>query len=200
MHPGKTLFGILVVAGTQLSSQPSFDCGKSSGAAERLICEDAELAALDQRLSETYRQAIATASALDAGAEDVIANLKAMQRGWIKGRNDCWKADYLRTCVESAYLDREGMLVAAWLLQAPSAIVSYSCEGNRANETTAFFFNTKRPSIRIEYGDRIKTGSLVPAASGAKYSLEFGGSFWSKDEDALFAWVEGEEQFCTDIR
>ena len=28
---------------------------------------------------------------------------RAIQRGWIKGRNDCWKAGDLRQCVEESY-------------------------------------------------------------------------------------------------
>ena len=29
--------------------------------------------------------------------------LKAEQRGWIKGRNDCWKSDDMRGCVANEY-------------------------------------------------------------------------------------------------
>lgn len=189
-------FVLFCALGGHGSAQPAFDCTKADGAAETLICEDAALAVLDQRLSETYTQAVTVAGQLDAGAEDATASLRAMQRGWIKGRNDCWKADDLRSCVENAYLDREGDLVATWMLREPTSVVSYACGGNPANEVTAFFFDTERPSVRVEYGDGIKAGSQQPAASGAKYQLGFGASFWTKGEDAQFAWVEGEEQSC----
>ncbi|MFO1429136.1 MAG: hypothetical protein U1F76_03195 [Candidatus Competibacteraceae bacterium] len=29
--------------------------------------------------------------------------LKAEQRGWVKGRNDCWKAGDQRGCIKSEY-------------------------------------------------------------------------------------------------
>lgn len=29
--------------------------------------------------------------------------LKAEQRGWIKGRNDCWRSDDMRGCVAGEY-------------------------------------------------------------------------------------------------
>jgi len=200
MQLTRPVFILLCLFCTKANADPSFDCGKADGSVEELICAHADLAALDQRMSRTYQNALKAAEALDAGAEDAAAELRAMQRGWIKGRNDCWKADDLKSCVESAYLDREGALVAAWLLQPAVAIVSYTCEDNPANEVTAFFFDTQKPSIRVEYGDGIKTGTLQPAASGSNYSLAFGGSFWSKGSEAIFEWVEGEAQSCRDIR
>lgn len=34
-----------------LGAQPSFDCAKAEGAVEELVCKDADLAALDRKLS-----------------------------------------------------------------------------------------------------------------------------------------------------
>ena len=41
-----------------LGAQPSFDCAKAEGAVEALICKDADLAALDLKLSEVYGMAL----------------------------------------------------------------------------------------------------------------------------------------------
>ena len=79
------------------SAQPSFDCSKSEHDVEDLICEDDELAGLDQSLSGLYG---ALLKSLPAGEQK---NLKAEQRGWIKGRNECWKADNMRNCVQAEY-------------------------------------------------------------------------------------------------
>jgi uncharacterized protein YecT (DUF1311 family) len=81
---------------------PSFDCSKASGPVEALICSDPELAALDVELARLY-QAV---SAKMSGRER--KTLRTYQRGWLKGRNDCWKAVGVgvRACVEASYRGR----------------------------------------------------------------------------------------------
>ena len=196
-HTTLVIFACLVLANPAVSiAQPSFDCAQATSKAEALVCSDPALAQIDQRLSERYAAALSMIEGLDAGADIARDATRASQRGWIKGRDDCWKADDLRTCVEASYLMREGELVALWLLEEPTSVVTYSCEDNPANEVTAYFFDTELPSIRIEYGDSIKTGSLVPAASGAKYATTFGGMFWSKGGTARFSWDAGEIMSC----
>jgi len=182
------------------SAQPSFDCSKATSGAEKLVCADPALAQLDQRLAERYKAARAITGGLDTGQADALNTLRTTQRGWIKGRDDCWKADDLEACVKASYLTREGDLVAYWMLETPTSVVSYTCEDNPANEVTAFFFDTELPSLRLEYGDGIKTGSLVPSASGAKYATGFGGQFWTKGDSAQFAWEEGTEMSCQRAR
>ncbi|MEO0760602.1 MAG: MliC family protein [Pseudomonadota bacterium] len=178
---------------------PSFDCARASSSAEELVCEDAALAALDQRLAARFGAALAAAEGLDAGAGEAVATLRAMQRGWIKGRDDCWKAVDLRICVEDAYLTREGELVAGWMLEAPTAVVAYACADNPADEVVAHFFATERPSVRLEYGDSIETGVLVPAASGSRYAAGFGRGLWVRGDEALLTWPEGTEKRCVAV-
>ena len=176
---------------------PSFDCAKADSEAEELVCSDPKLAALDRRLAERYAAALAVAEGLDAGADSAVADLKATQRGWIGGRNECWKADDKRACVEAAYLTREGELVAGFMLEAPTGTARWMCGGNPANELYAAFFDTELPSVRLEYGDSIDTGSLSRTGSGSRYDASFGRYIWMKGDEATFVWTEGEEQTCT---
>ncbi|GAB5512234.1 MAG: hypothetical protein Rhims3KO_36350 [Hyphomicrobiales bacterium] len=178
------------------AAEPSFDCRKAASDAEDLICADAALSALDRRLAERYTAAVDAVKGLDAGSADALDNLKARQRGWIKGRDDCWKAQDLRACVQDNYLIREAELVATWMLEEPMARATYICADNPANELAVFFFDTELPSARLEYGDSIKPAWLVPAASGSKYATAFGGSLWTKGDGAAFAWQEGEPIQC----
>jgi uncharacterized protein len=69
---------------------PAFDCAKATGEVERLVCSDGALAALDHRMTAVYGKAMKRWPAGEA------ARQRALQRGWIKGRNDCWKASDTR--------------------------------------------------------------------------------------------------------
>ncbi|SLN52862.1 Membrane-bound lysozyme-inhibitor of c-type lysozyme [Roseivivax jejudonensis] len=165
---------------------PSFDCARAESSAETLICEDAELARLDRRVAERYSEALAAIRGLDAGAAEAESELRATQRGWIGGRDECWKAEDLRTCVADAYLRREGELVARWILEEPTSTAFWTCDGTPANEVVTIFFDTERPSLRFERGDSVDTGSLVPTGSGARYEGSFGRSIWIKGDAATY--------------
>jgi uncharacterized protein len=165
---------------------PAFDCAKAESSAEKLVCKDSELASLDKLVADRYAAALDVIKKLDTGAASAENTLRANQRGWIKGRDECWKAADLRECVEAAYLRRECQLVARWMLEKPSGVSTWACGGNRANEVVTFFFNTKLPSVRFERGDTIDTGSLVRTASGSKYEGSFGRSIWIKGHKATY--------------
>ena len=81
---------------------PSFDCTAAQSDAEQLICGDADLAMLDLRLDDRFAAAIAVAEGLDAGAEEAASTLPAYQRGWVSGRDECWKSDDLNACNEDS--------------------------------------------------------------------------------------------------
>lgn len=55
---------------------PSFDCAKAASDAEKAVCGDARLSALDRELAALYKAAQTGPGELDIAAE---------QRGWIKG-------------------------------------------------------------------------------------------------------------------
>lgn len=83
-------------------ARPSFNCKKAKASAEQLICRDAQLARLDRETQRLYLLARDGAKLTRARRKELIA----YQRGWIKGRNDCWKATDLRRCVEENYVIR----------------------------------------------------------------------------------------------
>jgi uncharacterized protein len=83
-HRGSILLIVALLTATLYANQPSFDCSKvEKESCEAIICTSDKLMDLDRELSAVYKQALAKAS-----KEDM---LKAYQRGWIKGRNECWK-------------------------------------------------------------------------------------------------------------
>ena len=82
------------------AANPSFNCAKATHEVEKLICNDAELAALDRSLSDLY------SVLLKHIPKSERKHLKTEQRGWIKGRDDCWKDDDMRGCVAGEYRSR----------------------------------------------------------------------------------------------
>lgn len=196
----RSILGLLVLLALPAVAEegPSFDCAKATSSAETLVCEDADLSALDRLVAARYSAALSAAESLGAGAQQAVDDLRAYQRGWIKGRDDCWKSDDLRACVEAAYLEREGELVAQWLLDEPTGTAFWTCDGNPANEVVTMFFDTTLPSLRFERGDTIDTGSLTPTDAGARYDGSFGRFIWIDGDAATYreADPDGTEYSC----
>lgn len=194
-----TLFGLLLTTPALGQESPAFDCAKAETSAEKLICDDADLAKLDRLVAGRYAAALEAIKRLDTDAASAESTMRANQRGWIKGRDECWKADDLRECVEAAYLRREGQLVARWMLEKPTGVSFWACGGNPANEVVTMFFDTTLPSVRFERGDTIDTGSLVRTASGSRYEGSFGRSIWIKGDNATYreADPDGTTFECT---
>ena len=181
---------------SQTSIQPTFDCKKANGSVEELICQDNELAQLDQKLSALYKILISQV------APDEVKLIRAFQRGWIKGRNDCWKSmTSKKACVKKNYLIR----ISELQVQSGSVMgkqVLYDCEStarinnDQANNVTVFYYPTDIPSIILTYGILPSEQAYIsPSASGSKY---LGGDilFWTKGKEALFKWKQLEEVHC----
>jgi uncharacterized protein len=175
-------------------SSPTFNCGKAEHEIEILICQDQELVAKDRKLAEVYSQAIAAMEKVDAGGQEAILELKTMQRGWIGGRNDCWKAENKRQCAIDSYDRRTAFLQARYFLVEGSEPVHYDCGPNP--RIVATFIPTDPPSVRLERGDRVEIGVLSPAASGSRYDADFGVYFWTKGDEAQVAWPQENQFTC----
>ena len=195
-----TLACALALAAPARADGPAFDCAKADGEVEELICQDEGLAALDRKLDEVYEAALAKAT------NEHPPVLKAEQRGWIKGRNECWKtrgedtpafltatwqATSVHDCVEGQYRLRISELQARYQLVPGKGPVFYACGDTPANEIVATFFDTDPPTARVERGDRSVTVWLVPAGSGSKYegqNLEL----WTKGDEATVTGLDEE--------
>lgn len=178
-----------------LVKSPSFDCTMPRSSAEELVCTDPGLAGLDVALDSVFDLAVTRTGAMADGAA-AAAELRAVQRGWIKGRDDCWKAEDLRGCVDEAYRRRIAELEAAFMLREASPPVFWICEGNPANEFVSTFYDTDPPTARIERGDQTVVALLSPSASGARYAGPSGVVFWTKGTEATVEWPQGTSLSC----
>lgn len=192
----KLLLGPLIFAPLlACAATPSFDCAKAHGAAEQLICENAGLAALDNELAALYPKAIANFSAEQAKTE------KAMQRGWIKGRNECWKDRDPRQCIDASYQMRITELqVKGGQLTVPTP-VDYQC-GNKVTLSTYFYNDAKLPAavINLSEGDSQQQvlSYEAPSASGARYEGQNLSLFTKGDEASLERYGQPTLS-CTEI-
>ena len=93
------LFTFVLFIAAIYANQPGFDCSKvERQSCEAIICSSNTLMDLDRELSNIYKQALEKAA-----KEDM---LKAHQRGWIKGRNECWKVEDAKAYMADLYKDR----------------------------------------------------------------------------------------------
>jgi len=110
-----------LVVTTGYANQPSFDCGKvKKDSSEGVICSSDALMNLDRELAAVYKKALAKASKSDM--------LKAEQRGWIKGRNECWKAEDEEKCMVNEYNGRIKELKEKYVLNSDkqSSAIKYA--------------------------------------------------------------------------
>jgi len=169
----------------------TIDCAKPpAGSMEVLVCQDAELMAIDREMATVY------AAALKKAANEHPPLLKAEQRGWIKGRNDCWKADDKRACVVESYRRRLVELQARYRLVPASSPVRYACNGNPADEVIATYFQTDPPTLMAERGDQNSLMFLQPSASGSRY-VGRNESLWEHQGEATVVWgYQAPEMHC----
>ena len=79
------------------AAAPSFDCAKAGNWAEKQICQNDELAALDAWFAPLYGQVAQRLSGKDADA------LKARRKAWLKSRNDCKAEADGAACLKARY-------------------------------------------------------------------------------------------------
>jgi uncharacterized protein len=172
-----------VVASPAIASDgPSFDCSVvEAGSIEEMICGDAELAALDRELAAAYAGARAKAT------NEHPPVLKAEQRGWIKGRDECWKAEDVGVCVANSYRLRTAELQAKYRLVEETGPVFYVCNDNPADQVVATLFATDPPSAIAERGDQVSFMVLEPTASGSKY-VGRNETLWEHHGEATIQW------------
>jgi uncharacterized protein len=174
-----------IAGGAATAPGPSYPCDKAAtGSIEAMICKDHELSALDRKLSGIY-----TAAARKAANEHSPV-LRAEQRGWIKGRDACWKHGDPRGCVRDAYQRRIAELKARYQLVPGQGPVRFICEGNPAHEVVVTFYPTDPPTLIAEHGDSVSLMVRQPAGSGAKYQGR-NETFWGHRGEASITWGYG---------
>lgn len=174
-------------AGKSSTARPSFDCAKvKAGSIEAKICEDQELSALDLKLSEVY-----AAASRNAG-DKYLPRLRAEQRGWIKGRDQCWKADDQNACLLSAYTQRTVELQVGYALVEHDGPIHFDC--GEKGQIDVSFFKTDPPAVAATYRDQHSIMIAVPSGSGRHYQGQ-NESFWEHQGQATVIWGADNKAF-----
>lgn len=181
--------GMMPVASAEPAG-PAFDCQKASHDIELLICKDAELSALDRQLARKFANAKANLS------EEQSTELTVEQRGWVKGRNDCWKADDKKACTSASCSRRIVTLEARYGLANVGASAYFVCNDGGAEDLIFTPIDTNPPSANLVRGSSTTTVILDAAGSGSKYIGDTGVSFWTKGDDAIVEWPQGKKFGC----
>lgn len=176
---------------------PAFDCGRAEGEVEMLLCRDSDLAKLDQEMADVYWTSMGYAASKGGEANQAMAANKAYQRGWIKGRNDCWKASDVKICVTDSYYRRLAELEARWGLVDQAGTDVYACSGG-GDVTVRRFKTTHWGAASVEAGGSTEIYVQTRTASGVKYEGPFGRYVWNKGRNAAIKLTpDGAELSCT---
>jgi uncharacterized protein len=163
----KNPLALLVLLTTFLAASAhaaSFDCTKSApGSIEELVCKTPALSTQDEQLAEVYKQAQAKAQ------NEQPPTLKAEQRGWLKGRDDCWKADDKPHCVADSYQRRIAELQALYQLVPAKGPARFACDKQPKKELIATFYATEPPTLIAEFGDATSLMYAQPSGEGNTY-------------------------------
>lgn len=172
---------------------PSFDCRRASKAAERSVCQDPALAALDRELAALYARA--RAPTRDIGAEDRKAE-QATQRQWLSERDACAKRADAGACLADSYR-RRIVTLRIWMgdLGPVPPVTGLQCPGAERLPATAVFYADADPkAVVLTLLGRQTIAFIAPSGSGARYAAP-GVSYWEHHGEATIEWF-GQRFTC----
>jgi uncharacterized protein len=100
-------------------------------------------------LAEVYQKALLKS------ANEKPPLLKAEQRGWVKGKAECWKEQDKKACASELYTLRIAELQARYELVPISKKLVLSCENNPAHEILLRYYLTTPATLIADYGDQV---------------------------------------------
>lgn len=182
---GACLSMLLMAHPASAQEGPSFKCSdKMSSSVEALICKNPDLASQDRKLAATYDAALKKAG-------DRSKTLKAEQRGWIKGRDECWKSDDQQACISDAYNQRLVELQSGYGLVSGIGPVTFDC--GQEGTLSATFYQTEPASMVGTYKNRQALLLVAQSGSGARHQGP-NETFWEHQGEAKVTWGYGAKE------
>lgn len=147
----------------------------------QLICNTPALATLDHQLNSVY------SDARNKAKDEQLAQLITAQRGWLKGRDDCWKADDKTACVTTEYQHRIAELQASYQLVNSVGPVRFQCGNPPETPLIVTFYESDTPTLIAKLNGETSLMYQQPAASGSKYQGR-NESFWEHQGEVRVIW------------
>ncbi|WP_157836340.1 lysozyme inhibitor LprI family protein [Rheinheimera texasensis] len=162
------------------NSGPAFDCKQvPANSAEALICQNPRLSQLDQQLAQVFAKASTLA------ANEHPPQLKAEQRGWLKGRDECWKDAAQIPCMQDAYQRRIAELQARYRLVSMRGPLIYQCGVTPADDLVLSYFATEPATVIAERGDSV---SLMFLQRKGGYYIGRNETLWPQQDGVRLQW------------
>jgi len=124
---------LLVLIFMPSAQAATFDCDKASSFAEKVVCSDSRITAMDDELGALYKLALASSPQKDA--------LKADQKAWLASRDQCQDSN----CIMKAYSDRIAALKGG------------------ANASVTGTYTMKGAEVRVQQTNDVKMKFFVSA-------------------------------------
>ncbi len=143
---------------------PSFDCAGKLSAAEKMVCADDTLAALDRKLGEVFARAESAVP-----RDKYIAYFVAEQREWVASRDGCPQTHDPAACLSSVYRTRIAQLQGQFNMVPSHGPFRYACDGNPPQELVVIWYDTDPPSGVLGTARGQTMLFSVATASGTRY-------------------------------
>ena len=153
----------------------SFDCSKSAGRIEKLVCSNSKLSELDEALAILYKRVLAETP--------VPEDSREQQRNWIKGwRDSCKDAP----CLEDAYANRIAEL------KRDSRHLPFKPSFDRPLLFFPALASTKSEPLAVKKEPLELTGRIEfnHDAAGGKYDISSGKTYYT----IRYVWDMTDEQ------
>jgi uncharacterized protein len=178
--------------GAAHAATPSFDCSKRINAAEKMVCGDDTLAALDRKLGGIVSQA-----GHSLPRDKSIAYFVVEQQEWVRSRDGCPSTPRPEACLMSVYRTRIAELQDRFNLVPSRGPYRFACNGSPPADLVVTWFETDPPSGMLETASGTTTIFSVQSASGARYIGE-NVTFWEHQGSATLAYANPAQQLdCT---
>ncbi|HEY5366689.1 MAG TPA: MliC family protein [Casimicrobiaceae bacterium] len=143
---------------------PSFDCSHKLNAAQKLVCGDDTLAALDHKLGDVFSRA-----AKAVPRDKYVAYFVAEQRDWMRNRDGCPQTPNPAACLSSVYRTRIAQLQDQFNMVPSRGPFRWRCDGSPAQEFVVTWYATDPPSGVLESAHGQTTMFAMASASGTRY-------------------------------
>ncbi len=186
------------------AAQPSFNCDKPATPSEAMICKDDQLAALDRETDRLFRLARDGKSSTPEQRKELVA----IERGFSKGRDDCWKADDKRACLVTNYVVRIGELRQGYpdarsddAMGASVGPFAMRCPGIDA-DISATFVDVDPEYAYLSWPDNSLVFTMG-SGSGERYTATAAGGgtaeFWQRNSEGMLT-LPGQQQMTCAIK